>query len=56
MEIEKRNRLAALREERLIRERAERLRTQQLLNPTKAAAAAPKQKYNSMFNPELSRK
>ncbi|RCN29596.1 hypothetical protein ANCCAN_24642 [Ancylostoma caninum] len=56
MEIEKRNRLAALREERLIRERAERHRTQQLLNPAKTAAAAPKQKYNSMFNPELSRK
>ncbi|EYC16648.1 hypothetical protein Y032_0033g2764 [Ancylostoma ceylanicum] len=56
MEIEKRNRLAQLREERIIRERAERHRTQQLLNPTKTAAAAPKQKYNSMFNPELSRK
>ncbi|KAK6049825.1 hypothetical protein COOONC_12670 [Cooperia oncophora] len=53
--IEKRNKLAALREERIRRERAERHRTQQLLDPKKATAP-PKQKYNSMFNPELCRK
>ncbi|WKX92731.1 hypothetical protein Q1695_010622 [Nippostrongylus brasiliensis] len=55
LEIEKRNKLVALREERIRRERAERHRTQQLLNPTKTTAA-PKQKYNSMFNPDLCRK
>uniref|UniRef100_A0A7I4XY06 Cir_N domain-containing protein n=1 Tax=Haemonchus contortus TaxID=6289 RepID=A0A7I4XY06_HAECO len=54
-EIEKRNKLAALREERIRRERAERQRAQQLLDPKKATAP-PKQKYNSMFNPDLCRK
>ncbi|KAK5980436.1 hypothetical protein GCK32_009053, partial [Trichostrongylus colubriformis] len=55
LEIEKRNKLAALREERIRRERAERHRTQQLLDPKKTTTA-PKQKYNSMFNPDLCRK
>lgn len=54
LELEKRNKLAALREERIRRERAERHRTQQLLNPSKAPVV--KQKYNSMFNPDLCRK
>lgn len=52
LEIEKLNKLAALREERIRRERYERHRTQQLLNPAKSIEP-PKQKYNSMFNPDL---
>ncbi|KAJ1372175.1 hypothetical protein KIN20_034260 [Parelaphostrongylus tenuis] len=52
LELEKLSKLAALREERIRRERYERHRTQQLLNPAKAVEP-PKQKYNSMFNPDL---